>query len=273
MNQKQQRPLRRKALSGVIGLALGLAAAVASVAVRAGAVEGGSSALRLTSNADGAGAFAAARVGGPAGLRVGTAANGFACQVGQWGVQDGVVKCAVSTSSLVPTLTGKTVFVRANLVDGFVSGSFVRMAGSATDIRLDMLDLNGQVVKTCYLTVVGKDCDLGTPSVGYAGLANDPRYPYWNAGAPSLGNGALLVSTNARFGGSLVGGPLNDSYIVSVGLTATGIRFHLAGLYWLTGRSGLMTPVYSTGEFASSALAAAPSGTVFVLPTGWAAPF
>ncbi len=267
-------------LARKLGTLLGVAALTCAVSAEAAGGSGsvyelGSSSLRTVSRADGTGSYREAARGGPAIIgRISQANTGFGCQVGEWGIQDGVVKCAVGTSDLIPTLLNKVIYVRASLVNGFISGNVVRLTGDASDIRLDSLDNNGQVIKSCFLTVIGKDCDLGSPSSAYPTLGADPRYPYYSGSGATLGPASLLVSSNARFAGSLSGGgPLQDSYVVSAGLTSTGIRFNLAGVFYLTGQGGLMTPVYSLGEFTKAALSAAPSGTVFVMPTGWAAPF
>lgn len=274
-----------KMLGRAAGRIAGRAALLAGMAFMAAinpanaqeALRAGSTALHKYSRSDAPGDYVLAVRGGAATSTVvggDVRSVGFGCQVGTWGIQDGVVKCVVSPADSVQSLLNKVMFVRATLVNGYVSGSVLRLSGTSTDIRLDALDNNGQIVKSCYLTVIGKDCDLGVPSSYFPTLANDPRYPYLTgAGGAALGTASQLVSTNARFMGQLVGGPLQDSFTITASLTQTGIRFHLAGVFYLSGLSGLMTPVYSLGEFTKTNLASAPTGTVFVLPQGWAAPF
>lgn len=264
----------RMALAAMLAaLTLPLGAAAAGLTD----VKGATTIQHMSRSAGGssnAGIAARSGSGSSRGLKVVGDNSGFGCQTGQWAVQNGVVSCSVATASMVSAFTGKTVMVRTALVDGFVSGNMLRLEGDprSMDIRVDLFDVSGALVKSCYLTVAGQPCHLGSAgsSLYQQGLTGDPRYA---TSGQAWHHADALVGQNMPFGGDRRGGPLQDNYIVSVAVSATDVTIDVAGLYYLDGRGGSkLMPVYSKGTLSQSALAGMTSGSTWSVPSGWSAP-
>lgn len=198
---------------------------------------------------------------------------GFTCPAGQiWGFQNGVLKCALPTTLIVQAVAGKTFYVRANLIEGFVSGNLLRLTGENADLRLDLLDLGNNVVKSCFLNVTGKVCHMGLGGGANPGLAEEPTLPARTpAGSVVHAHADEMVLGGWTYMGSRAGGTYEDHYIVSARADGTSLSIQVAGLYALS-NTKLLTAIYSAGAITLGALSGSPSETVFTLSVGTAAP-
>ncbi len=200
--------------------------------------------------------------------------RGFACESGQWGMQGGMVKCLTNMERGVSSFgQGKEVLVNLALpTDGASTGTLMRLVGGSTDLRIDLFDPMGGLRGSCYLFSADQRCDLGSPSVLYPGLGQDPRYPADGA----MYSAFDLVSANRAFTGSLAGSALQDSYVVSVRASAEGLQFYLAGVFFMPtdsrGATYSMRPVYSTSTLSLGQMATLTNGAVWTIPSSSNAP-
>lgn len=201
-------------------------------------------------------------------------ATGFACAPGKrWGIQDGMVKCMVPVAASIPGFAGKTVFVRFPLLNGYVSGRLLRLAGTENDIRVDIVDLTGAVGKSCFLTVSEKGCDLGSPGGYQTGLGAEPKYKYIKSGQTLKGTADEILAGPYTFADDRRGGSLQDNYIVTAKISDGGISLSLVGLFNMNSTNGYMNVVYARGSFSASQLAAAIDNDTWTASTSWPGPY
>ena len=203
---------------------------------------------------------------------------GFKCRGKMlWAIVQGTVQCADKltlaggASGLLDG--GKTLFVRANLVDGFVSGVLMRLTGTELELRVDMFGIDGRVTSSCFVTAAQPSCHQGSPNEANPGL--DSLAQFTNA-AGALRYASELVGGNEVFASSLVGGALKDAYIASVSVSQAHLDVQVAGVYFLDGSQGTsrMRPVYTSGRMSWATFAGATAQSnemVWALGTGWAA--
>ena len=202
------------------------------------------------------------------------ATRGFACESGQWGMQGGMVKCLTSMERGVSSFgQGKEVLVNLALpTAGASTGTLMRLVGGSTDLRVDLFDPQGALRGSCYLYSADQRCDLGSPSVIYPALGQDPRYP----ADGSMYSAFDLVTANRAFTGSLAGSALQDSYVVSVRASSDGLQFYLAGVFFMPtdsrGATYSMRPVYATSTLSLGQMAMLTNGAVWTIPSSSNAP-
>ncbi len=250
-----------------------LACAVLAAPARASSPGGSSGVATKSVHGGQQAALPALRGGVPVGDEGRISGIGFTCPAGQiWGFQNGVLKCALPTTLIVQAVAGKTFYVRANLIEGFVSGNLLRLTGENADLRLDLLDLGNNVVKSCFLNVTGKVCHMGLGGGANPGLSEEPTLPARNpAGSLVHAHADEMVLGGWTYMGSRAGGTYEDHYIVSVRADGASLSIQVAGLYALS-NTKVLTAIYSAGAITLGALSGSPSGTVFTLSVGTAAP-
>jgi hypothetical protein len=186
--------------------------------------------------------------------------KGFGCSDNKiWTIVKGQIQCAgqldLAEGAAGLLVGGKTLYVRALLVDGFRTGVVIRVTGSSSDLRVDMFALNGGVVGSCYVTATEPGCHLGSPNDTHPGLAAVPKFPTADG---QTRYASEMVGGNLVFAGSRVGGSMQDAYIASITSSQLYLDFHFVGLHHLDGSQGNnLRPIYSWGRLSWSALSAA----------------
>jgi hypothetical protein len=168
---------------------------------------------------------------------------------------------------------GKVVLINMALPrEGSSTGALMRLVGGSADLRVDLFDVGGTLRGSCFLVASDRRCDLGSPSTIYPNLSQDPRY---FSGASQY-SAFDMVSANLSFTGSLAGSALQDSYVVSVSTSASGLRFDVVGVFYTPdddrGANSSMRPVYATGVLSLAEMATLASGSVWTLPSSRNAP-
>lgn len=193
------------------------------------------------------------------------ATKGFTCQTGQWAMQGGTIRCLLIEEAGVSSFgQGKVVLVNLALpVEGSSTGTLLRLVGGTSDLRVDIFDQAGTLRGSCYVITADRRCDLGSPSTIHPNLALDPRY----LSGGSLYSAFDLVSANRSFAGSLAGTALQDSYVVSVRVSAQGLHLDIAGIFYSPtdsrGASFSMMPIYASATLGLAQMAAMPSGSIW----------
>lgn len=280
--QKQDQKLKGSDAYRVISRWLAVVALASAAPVFAGGNTGSGGVGHVSTSGSGAPTVQASK-GGTAGTSQALMqpASGFNCPPGEsWGFQDGVLKCVKPGGGASNALKGKVVFVRAKLISEFVTGRLLRITGTGVDLRLDALDLNNQVVSTCFLNDPAKVCHMGLPGGTNTNLDKEPFLPSRDITEKQFfifgADARTFVSKQLVYAGSVSGGPLQDHFVLSAWQEAQGLVFNVVGLY-----SGLsnsptqaltLTPVISTGKISLTQLGFAKDGEVFTLPNAWAAP-
>jgi hypothetical protein len=183
--------------------------------------------------------------------------NGFGCEGGRrWALVKGEIQCAgaldLGGGGGFFQAGGRTLYVRGRLIDGWRTGTLMRVTGTTSDLRVDMFSVNGNVTASCFVTAAEPTCHVGSPGGVHGGLAAVPQF---------LSNGQMrhasdLVSGNMLFSASTAcssaaceAGGFDDAYIASVTVTASHLDFHIVGLHYLNGSRGMrLNPVYSSGR-------------------------
>jgi hypothetical protein len=202
---------------------------------------------------------------------------GFRCANGKhWAIIKGEIQCGetlnLSGEAAALLAGGKSLYVQANLVNGFRTGRFLRITGTNMDVRVDMFALDGSVTGSCFLTQDVNACHLGSPNSANPGLAAVPQFPTTGG---TMRYASELVEGNLVFAGTRTGGALQDAYIASVVKTNSTFTVYFVGLHHLDGSQGnQLRPIYSWSRFnwdALSGMLGQAAEATLVTSTAWSA--
>lgn len=223
---------------------------------------------------------AIARQGGSAGeVTIHTGQTGFGCKVGEWGIQDGVIKCVTPTGPVISDFGTKAVYIKFAMPSPANPSTItlMRITGSAgsgdtiTSLRVDLFDAEGGVAKAtapCFISAPNTPCNMGsaTGPGAAAQLNTNPKLPD-GQGVQRYAD-YLYLNASSVAGVGNTGTQYSDNYYVTtISMDeAWNLNIYAAGMFAQTNSSvtrKLLGPIVGKGRVTASDLASAPNQKVY----------
>lgn len=225
------------------------------------------------------------RSGGGSGTQAaGYGGQGFGCAVGEWGIQDGIIKCVTSTLPIISDIGSKAIYVKMSLPSPANPSvvMLMRLTGSVgsrdvnTSIRVDLFDAEGGVAKAsapCFISAPNIPCNMGS-ATGPGSAAQLNTNPMLPDGSGTLRFADyLLLTASSVLGVGDIGAQYSDSYYVTTIVMdeAGNLNVYAAGMFAKTDSAStqkLLGPIVGKGQLTTSYIGSAPDQAIYPLD-GW----